>query len=42
MLDEGAGTIELRRVEYDVVGAQRRIIDAGLPVFLTERLETGF
>ena len=42
VLDEGAGTIELRRVEYDVAAAQRRIIDAGLPIFLAERLETGF
>ena len=42
VLDEGAGTIELRRVEYNVAGAQRRIIDAGLPVFLAERLEAGF
>ena len=42
VLDEGTGTIEMRRVEYDVAGAQRRIIEAGLPVFLAERLETGF
>ena len=42
VLDEGAGTVEFRRVEYDVAGAQQRIIDAGLPVFLAERLETGF
>ena len=42
VLDEGAGTVELRRVQYDVAGAQRRIVEAGLPVFLAERLEAGF
>jgi diadenosine tetraphosphatase ApaH/serine/threonine PP2A family protein phosphatase len=42
VLDERAETIELRRVEYNVAGAQRRIIEAGLPVFLAERLEAGF
>ena len=42
VLDQGAGTIELRRVEYDIESAQRRIIEAGLPLFLAERLETGF
>jgi diadenosine tetraphosphatase ApaH/serine/threonine PP2A family protein phosphatase len=42
VLDERAETIELRRVEYNVAGAQRRIIEAGLPIFLAERLEAGF
>ncbi len=42
VLDESNGTVELRRVEYNIEGAQRRIIDAGLPAFLAERLERGF
>jgi len=42
VLDQAAGTIELRRVEYDIESAQRRIIEAGLPLLLAERLETGF
>jgi diadenosine tetraphosphatase ApaH/serine/threonine PP2A family protein phosphatase len=29
------------RVEYDVAGAMRRILDAGLPRFLAERLQWG-
>jgi len=41
ILDEGAGTIELRRVEYDVTAAQQRIVQAGLPPFLAERLAQG-
>jgi len=41
VLDEGAGTMELRRVVYNIAAAQRRIIDAGLPAFLAERLERG-
>lgn len=41
VLDDNTGTIELRRVEYDVAAAQRRIIDAGLPVLLAERLALG-
>lgn len=41
VLDEGAGTVELRRVEYDVVAAQQRIFDAGLPLALANRLEVG-
>ena len=41
VLDQGAGTLELRRVEYDITSAQRKIIEAGLPLFLAERLERG-
>jgi predicted phosphodiesterase len=41
VLDTGARTIELRRVPYDIAGAQRRIRDAGLPVSLAHRLATG-
>lgn len=39
--DEGSGTVELRRVEYDIRAAQRGIVDAGLPEFLAVRLEAG-
>ncbi|MCX8089936.1 MAG: metallophosphatase family protein [Verrucomicrobiae bacterium] len=38
-LDES--TIELRRVEYDVAKAQKKIRDAGLPERLAERLALG-
>jgi len=31
----------LRRVPYDVAGAQRRIMSAGLPAWLALRLEKG-
>ena len=41
VLDEGAGTVELRRVEYDVPAAQRRIFAAELPLALANRLEVG-
>ena len=38
-LDEG--TIELRRLDYDIPGAQKKILDAGLPPRLAERLAFG-
>jgi len=38
-LDEG--TIELRRLEYDIATAQKKILDAGLPPRLAERLTFG-
>jgi predicted phosphodiesterase len=38
-LDEG--TIELRRLEYDIAAAQKKIIKAGLPERLAERLAYG-
>ena len=41
LLDESAGTIRLRRVEYDVRGAQEAILKAGLPPWLAIRLERG-
>lgn len=41
LLDIEAGTVELRRVRYDVVRAQRRIRMAGLPEVLATRLATG-
>lgn len=33
--------LRFRRTAYDVASAQRRIVDAGLPPFLAERLSTG-
>jgi len=39
--DVDEGTIELRRLEYDVASAQRKILDAGLPPRLAERLAFG-
>ncbi|HTV42569.1 MAG TPA: metallophosphoesterase family protein [Candidatus Sulfotelmatobacter sp.] len=39
--DLDAGTIELRRVEYDIATAQAKIREAGLPERLAERLEFG-
>ena len=41
LLDTVSGTYENRRVEYDVQGAMRKIIDAGLPRRLAERLAVG-
>jgi diadenosine tetraphosphatase ApaH/serine/threonine PP2A family protein phosphatase len=41
VLDDRAGTLEYRRVVYDVATAQRRIIDAGLPAHLAQRLGQG-
>jgi diadenosine tetraphosphatase ApaH/serine/threonine PP2A family protein phosphatase len=39
--DEGARTLRHVRVEYDVESAMRRILEAGLPPFLAERLQWG-
>lgn len=39
--DVDAGTIELRRVDYDIAAAQAKIREAGLPERLAERLEFG-
>ena len=39
--DLDAATIELRRVDYDIAGAQAQIREAGLPERLAERLEFG-
>lgn len=38
-LDEGS--IELRRLDYDIPKAQKKILDAGLPPRLAERLAFG-
>ncbi|HEY1171234.1 MAG TPA: metallophosphoesterase family protein [Verrucomicrobiae bacterium] len=39
--DMNEGTIELRRLDYDIPTTQRKIIDAGLPPRLAERLALG-
>lgn len=39
--DHEAGTVEFRRVDYDVATAQSKIQKAGLPAFLAERLSRG-
>lgn len=41
LYDSEAGTLTLRRVEYPVELAQRRIFDAGLPASLAHRLALG-
>jgi diadenosine tetraphosphatase ApaH/serine/threonine PP2A family protein phosphatase len=42
LLDLLARTFEIRRVEYDVVRVQQKILDSGLPPFLALRLSQGF
>ena len=39
--DMEASTIELRRLDYDIEAAQRKILEAGLPERLAERLAYG-
>src|SRR5215467_15868833 len=39
--DVDEGTIELRRLEYDIPKAQKKILEAGLPERLAERLAFG-
>jgi diadenosine tetraphosphatase ApaH/serine/threonine PP2A family protein phosphatase len=41
MLDSSARTLSLARVEYDVAAAQAKIIGAGLPDVLAQRLAVG-
>jgi diadenosine tetraphosphatase ApaH/serine/threonine PP2A family protein phosphatase len=41
LYDEGEKTYRLKRVHYDVATAQKKIIKAGLPSFLAERLSQG-
>jgi diadenosine tetraphosphatase ApaH/serine/threonine PP2A family protein phosphatase len=41
LLDLRRKTIRLRRVPYDIAGAQQRILGAGLPVWLAQRLAKG-
>jgi diadenosine tetraphosphatase ApaH/serine/threonine PP2A family protein phosphatase len=39
--DTEARVVEYRRVSYDVAAAQRKIIEAGLPAILADRLALG-
>jgi predicted phosphodiesterase len=39
--DLAEGSIELRRLDYDIAKAQKKILDAGLPPRLAERLSFG-
>lgn len=39
--DDAASTVEFRRVAYDVASAQKKILAAGLPAYLAERLILG-
>lgn len=41
ILDQEAARVEFHRVPYDLAGAQARILDAGLPPRLAERLAKG-
>jgi diadenosine tetraphosphatase ApaH/serine/threonine PP2A family protein phosphatase len=41
LLDLETQTIRMRRVPYDIQGAQRKILEAGLPTWLAMRLERG-
>jgi predicted phosphodiesterase len=39
--DMDEGSIELRRLDYDIAAAQKKILEAGLPARLAERLSMG-
>jgi predicted phosphodiesterase len=39
--DEKSGTVETKRVSYDIEKAQNKILNAGLPPILAERLSSG-
>jgi diadenosine tetraphosphatase ApaH/serine/threonine PP2A family protein phosphatase len=39
--DMNEGSIELRRLDYDIAKAQRKILEAGLPQRLADRLAVG-
>ena len=41
LLDTDAGTLTIKRVDYDIAGAQAKIIGAGLPEVLAQRLGAG-
>lgn len=42
ILDEAGGRVEIRRVAYDVKSAQKKILQAGLPRGLADRLAVGW
>lgn len=39
--DDAGRTVEMRRVEYDIAAARTKIVNAGLPAWLAERLTEG-
>jgi diadenosine tetraphosphatase ApaH/serine/threonine PP2A family protein phosphatase len=39
--DTSSNEVQLRRLEYDLAGAQKAILEAGLPRRLAERLAVG-
>jgi diadenosine tetraphosphatase ApaH/serine/threonine PP2A family protein phosphatase len=41
LYDSDLRRVTLRRIEYDLAGAQRRILEAGLPPMLADRLSRG-
>ncbi|MFZ5800550.1 MAG: metallophosphoesterase family protein [Candidatus Omnitrophota bacterium] len=41
IFDSATNTVEIKRVAYDIPGTQQKIIAAGLPGFLAERLSVG-
>jgi diadenosine tetraphosphatase ApaH/serine/threonine PP2A family protein phosphatase len=41
IFDSDRGFVELHRLEYDIQKAQQKILDAGLPLRLAERLAVG-
>lgn len=41
VIDTAAGTCAIRRVPYDISSAQQKIVRAGLPQFLADRLAVG-
>jgi len=41
LYDEAENKYRLKRVGYDVAAAQKKIIQAGLPRFLAQRLSRG-
>ncbi|MFA5100144.1 MAG: metallophosphoesterase family protein [Candidatus Omnitrophota bacterium] len=41
VFDTGAMTVEIKRVVYDIASARRKMLNAGLPRFLAERIIVG-
>jgi putative phosphoesterase len=41
IFDTGTNSLEIKRIDYDVKEAQKMILAAGLPAFLSERLAVG-
>ena len=41
IFDSDKMTVQIKRIEYDIEAAQKKILDAGLPELLADRLATG-